>query len=88
MSQRLLTVTFTEAEARELIAVATNGYGDGEYYQNPDGTDSGRGTGKAGHDAFGRATAKLNAALEPSPRCPRCLTLGGCLCVSKKKGTA
>lgn len=32
MSNTSVTVTFTLAEARELLAVAGNGWGDGDYY--------------------------------------------------------
>lgn len=58
---RRVVVVLTEAEAGELSNVAGNGYGDGDYYLDGDGSDSGRG-GRRGQATFLRAIAKLDAA--------------------------
>lgn len=56
----VVKLTLTAAEARELQAVAENGYGDGDFYNNPDGTTT-RG-GRRAEAAYARAQAKLRRA--------------------------
>ncbi len=41
--KRTITVTLTRREAETLLQVAGNGYDDGHFYQDADGSDTGRG---------------------------------------------
>lgn len=60
MTKRVIVV-LTELEADELLEVAGNGYGDGNYYVEDDGGDTGRG-GKRAQAIYLRAVAKIHAA--------------------------
>jgi len=57
-----VTVKLTRREAVELAMVAGNGSGDGEFWTNPDGTDTGHG-GRRAFQAYLRANGKIWGAI-------------------------
>lgn len=60
---KYITVRMTEAQAQELLAVAGNGYGDGDFYGlNNVGGDNGNG-GRRGAQLYSRAHNAVLVAL-------------------------
>ena len=59
-----IKIEFTEKEANEILSVAGNGYGDGDFYGISEDNSSGQGYGgKREQDAFFRAYEKIAIAL-------------------------
>ena len=64
---RYITVRMTIEQAMELLDVAGNGYGDGDFYglNDPEGKDRGYG-GKRGANKYHAAVSAIKAAISKS----------------------
>ena len=67
-TRRHIIVELTPYEARTLLNVAANGFGDGEFFIDPDGSSTGYGDGRRSVNAYARVCDKIERALDAASK--------------------